>query len=133
MRRHAILKVGIYAVAFVLQAPAIAGPKDGKPWSKHCTFAGIPANPHGNGEFDLVMQAFVHECTPSQACVLSCIRSKCGDECFHTCRVGGEPGYGPPEVLADMYAAKDPRVCPAPPNNSRKRLLVNSTCMTLLP
>ena len=120
MQGSAILSVGIFGLALVLQVPAIAGPSGSKPWAKYCTFAGIPANPHGKEQFDLLMQAFVSECAAPQACVLSCIRSQCGNECFHVCRAGGS-SYGSPEALADMFAAKDPRVCAAPPNNSLKR------------
>ena len=107
----------VLSIALSLSNPASANDK--KPWAKHCTLVGIPADPHGKGEFDRLMQDFVRECAPVQACVLACMRSHCGfgaGGCFHDCGTDGFRDYGPPEALAELYAAKDNKVCPSAPN-----------------
>ena len=105
----------------MLLACGYAHAADEKPWAKHCTLEGIPSA-SDKGEFGKILKDFKERCLPEHACVLSCMRSKCPTPpggCFHAC---GPSDYGPPEVLANMYAAKDPKVCPAPaPNNSLKR------------
>ena len=113
MKKFEIVRASVCVILLALLLPIAASSEVKKPWAKHCTLTGIPASPHGKEKFDLLMQDFARECAPVHACVLACMRNHCdvgAGGCFHDC--GGQSDYGPPEVLADMYAAKDKRVCP---------------------
>jgi hypothetical protein len=100
------------ALALAFCSSAHAGEK--KSWAKHCTVAGISTD--GEPKFAELLHAFARECAPVQACVLACMRNHCdvgAGGCFHDCGTDGFQAYGPPEALAELYAAKDKRVCPS--------------------
>ena len=80
-------------------------------WKEHCTIAGIDVDEHSDA--GKLIREFAQRCSPTDACVLACMRNQCdagAGGCFHDC--GGRSAYGPPEVLAEMYANKDKRLCP---------------------
>jgi hypothetical protein len=93
----------------------VLGAENGKPWSRHCSLQGIPVD--SGTEIGKRFAEFAKRCEPTDACILACTRNECGGGaggCFHDC--GDRSSYGPPETLANMYAARDARLCPALPN-----------------
>jgi len=113
----AALAAGVLASSFACEA----GESSDKPWARHCSLSGVIADKHKNSDGGRYMAEFAQRCEPIDACVLSCFRSRCAvgiaGSCFHAC--GNNQIYGYAE-LAELYASRDPRVCPSPPNNSFK-------------
>ncbi len=106
-----IILLGILTTGCATSAEQVAPQK---PWSRHCSAAGIPAR---NAEEFAYLEAAATRCEPKDACVLACSRTGCADNigggCAHACF------RGLPEDLAKRAESwSQMPSCRLPPNNS---------------
>ena len=81
-----IILLGILTAGCANGAEPVASQK---PWSRHCSTAGIPTR---NAEESAYLEAAASRCEPKDACVLACSHTGCADNigggCAHACFPG---------------------------------------------
>jgi len=94
----------VFCSLIVVLSFSAAAAEAGKPWARHCSLSGI-AGATGNSDFGRLLSGFAHRCEPIDACVLSCMLSKCPTP---------QAAAFTPAGLLTMAARESSRTCTQP-------------------